>query len=84
MKSFLTLRRGTDTLVLWRAFELSMDTIDNAGIEPETTAPETAAVKTRLWPDVGAAGHFAVVAVLGPRRLVRWAGWALPILWKLR
>ncbi|WP_017760724.1 hypothetical protein [Pseudacidovorax intermedius] len=44
----------------------------------------TAMRMAREHPIATGAAAAAVVAVLGPRRLVRWAGWALPILWKLR
>ena len=73
MKSFLTLRRAADTLGTWRAFELSMDTNDNPGIASDITTPEPVPAKTRLWPEVGAAGHWAVIVALGALILLTFA-----------
>lgn len=50
-----------------------MDNIDNAGLEPDAPLTEAEAPKTRLWPDIGMAGHWAVVAVLGAMVLLTFA-----------
>ena len=50
-----------------------MDNINNVGLEPGAAVPEVAAPKTRLWPDIGMAGHWAVVAVLGAMVLLAFA-----------
>ena len=50
-----------------------MDNIDNAGPESDATVTAVAAPKTRLWPDIGMAGHWAAVAVLGAMVLLAFA-----------
>ena len=52
---------------------IRMDNIDNADIIPGTVLPEETAPKVRLWPDIEAAGHWAVVAVLGALILLTFA-----------
>lgn len=57
-------------------------------VAEEAPAPETTSEKaTRLFrehPVAAGAGAAALLALVGPRRVVRVAGWVLPILWKLR
>lgn len=51
---------------------------------PAQPLSATAGRIAREHPLATGAAAATVVAVLGPRRLLRWAGWALPLLWKLR
>ena len=50
-----------------------MDNIDHPDLESAAPVAELATQKTRLWPDVGAAGHWGVVAMLGAMVLLAFA-----------
>lgn len=54
----------------------------------EAPEPESASAKAvrlaRAHPMAAGAAAAVVVALVGPRRLARVAGWALPVLWKFR
>lgn len=59
-----------------------------AGAKPEPPLDEStseAALRlARAHPVAAGALAAGAVAVLGPRRIVRWAAWLLPVLWRLR
>ncbi|MBS0343649.1 MAG: hypothetical protein JSS56_24350 [Proteobacteria bacterium] len=65
-------------------------TLQNPPPGSGAASPEPAPLSTlmtqtaREHPLVTAAVAAGVVAVVGPRRLLRVATWALPIVWKLR
>ena len=51
---------------------------------PDETASEAALRLARTHPVAAGALAVGAVAVLGPRRIVRWAAWLGPILWRMR
>lgn len=51
---------------------------------PDETASEAALRLARAHPVAAAAVAAGTVAVLGPRRIVRWAAWLIPVLWRMR
>ncbi len=56
-----------------------------AKVQPsDETASEAALRLARAHPVAAAAVAAGTVAVLGPRRIVRWAAWLIPVLWRMR
>lgn len=51
---------------------------------PDETASEAALRLARAHPVAAGALAAGAVAVLGPRRIVRWAAWLGPVLWRMR
>lgn len=54
-----------------------------AGLGPDASLASRVAVFARLHP-VACALAAAVAVVIGPRKLIRWTGLAMPVLMKLR
>ncbi|WP_304303726.1 phage holin family protein [Pseudacidovorax intermedius] len=78
-------QRARRALLQERRAAAEAEAAARAAAQPPTQPLSATAMRmAREHPIATGAAAAAVVAVLGPRRLVRWAGWALPILWKLR
>lgn len=78
-------QRARRALLQERRVALEAEAAARAAARPPAQPLSVKAVRVaREHPVAAGAAAAAVVAVLGPRRLIRWAGWALPILLKLR
>ena len=53
-------------------------------VPPDESATDTALRLAREHPVAAAAVAAGAVLVLRPRRMLRWAGWLLPVLWRMR
>ena len=51
---------------------------------PDETPTETALRLARMHPVATGAVVAGAVAVLGPKRIVRWTAWLVPVLWRMR
>lgn len=51
---------------------------------PDESASEAALRLARAHPVAAGALAAGAVALLGPRRIVRWTAWLLPLLWRMR
>ncbi|WP_225783487.1 phage holin family protein [Xenophilus sp. Marseille-Q4582] len=65
------------------ALQERMEAVADEAPRPESTS-EKALRLAREHPMAAGAAAAVALAAIGPRRLLRVAGWALPILWKLR
>lgn len=65
------------------ALQERMEAVADEAPRPESTS-EKALRLAREHPMAAGAAAAVALAAIGPRRVLRVAGWALPILWKLR